>query len=60
MRPAKRAKRPVRSPERTPGAQPARAPYVPPRLTEFGSVAKLTQTSLTGSLMDGPVRRHCL
>jgi hypothetical protein len=59
MKAVKRAKRPVRSPERTTGPR-ARAPYVPPRLTEFGSVAKLTQVQLAGSLMDGPQRRSCL
>ncbi len=59
MKAVKRAKRPVRSPERTEGPG-GRAPYVLPRLTEFGSVAKLTQTRLTGSLMDGPLRRTCL
>jgi hypothetical protein len=59
MKSVKRAKRPIRSPERTkePGA---RAPYVPPQLTEFGSVSKLTQTQFVGSLMDGPMRRSCL
>ena len=59
MKAVKRAKRPVRSPEPTPGPR-GRAPYVPPRLTEFGSVAKLTQAQLAGSLMDGPLRRSCL
>jgi hypothetical protein len=59
MKAVKRAKRPVRRPERTEEPR-ARAPYVPPRLTEFGSVAKLTQTQFAGSLMDGPLRRTCL
>ena len=59
MKSVKRAQRPVRSPERTKEPGP-RAPYVPPRLTEFGSVSKLTQTQIAGSLMDGPRRRSCL
>jgi hypothetical protein len=59
MKAVKREKRPARSPERTTGPR-GRAPYVPPRLTEFGSVAKLTQAAVVGSLMDGPRRRTCL
>lgn len=30
-----------------------RRPYTPPRVTEYGSVSKLTQTSATGSFLDG-------
>jgi hypothetical protein len=59
MKAVKRAKRPVRSPEPRTGSR-ARAPYVAPRLTEFGSVAKLTQALVAGSLMDGVMRRVCL
>lgn len=35
------------------GAAPRKRPYVPPRLTEYGSVAKLTQGTRT-SQQDSP------
>jgi hypothetical protein len=37
----------TRPSDREPGAQPARRKYVKPQLTEYGSVAKLTQGTAT-------------
>lgn len=45
----------VNEPKDKPAAGPARGkrPYAPPRLTEYGSVAKLTQGTRTNQ-QDGP------
>lgn len=45
----------VKEPKQQPsgGAAPGKRPYAPPRLTEYGSVAKLTQGTRTNQ-QDGP------
>ena len=46
----------VNDPEAKPGAdgaEPRKRPYAPPRLTEYGSVAKLTQGTRTNQ-QDSP------
>ena len=38
-------------PARDEGGKPPRRPYAPPRLVEYGAVAKLTQNMNTGSIV---------